>query len=1095
MPHSDLGKLTQSPDGSSTSDSRTLALPQPTRLPTPAQLPQPGLPPLPTKQHKPGSPNPGSSVDTRGYINPEGFPNASRIKHSHEKGTGLQLNNIEFAPVTLKPPRYRPNEAWRVAVPPPGDAGRRQLLNVASPQKRSSPKKKMRPTTMAWVGAAAKRAQLEHDEATHEFAVIEAVYQGAPAQEEPAPRMFISECVALVTFCILIASPVILALIAFAAGFGIPAIVLAAVLPLSALPALWLTPLSIPADVAAADSFAASDMCDSPLDIYPSPVSSPFSRSSSPASRRFGSLSPPKSVQQGSPDSSPFGRSSTQAAQIAEASNAQQEFFANNTQFLLFATGLVQLALACTATELHDNLVASALVTFCATFQLIAIGAWQLSTWSRGGCFAGAVSALDRATENWRLMRAAVLRAAEEELSKRVDTGAASSALSLSLNGILVAALNEFGTNIRQSPLKALVITLNLVVAVGLGLRPPFEFSFTAAVSFVAAIGGAVAASDYVRSITNEVDYAEGLRGERERREEVMTRRNAQELLETTLQLPLHDRALEALTDAIDAAEEAHVSSTLLAASKERLEIVREASLLRRENDEQQRKLEATAIEAARRELGAVVASAPLQMDLGRLMLAIDAARAVNVPREIIDSAEEKLKECTHAHGRRESATGRLQAFLHLDPVDVAVGVARPPAVVDEEEPTEKAEGDQEEPTEKAEGDEEEAEAPEENGELTALMGVDLAELDSTVEEARAAGVNEADIEKVLAFRNEVVKAQVGINAKVAMAHVKLRRMGLMGRWKKSGGEERLTRAAAAGRDALELLSSKNDRGPLSAATEILSLVHAEAVKMGLQTAEIMQAEELLRKLRAASVSLDRSQMQLDNALRAAQDVRSHDQMMTAETTLVDAIRVSREVHVDSERIRVAEESLNSLYTLIRASNKANERLVSATAFTKEQLRLFHAKQSSQLKMVAVPALTSALSLARSSLIPNDKIQSGEDMLKEAIKARERVEEAAKWLNTASKAAVKALSHMSEEGSDEARNVMQVAIETLVSAVKGAKNDGVDAADIASAESLLATLRMSVRRQSLRSLPNLPPAMVAQYSNVSGDGQGGQYQA
>lgn len=1089
----------------------TITLPQPTRLPTPTQLPRPGLPPLPIRQSKPGSPSLGG-VDTRAYINPEGFPNKSHLPHSHEKNTGPQINNLVFAPVTIKPPKYKPNETWTVAVPPPGDAVRRQLLIAASASPQRSPQKKKKRANRAsgWVGPAAKLAQLEHDEAMHEHAAIQAVYQRESMPEESWPVLAISTCHACVLFWLLLATPAILAGLAFAADFGAAAILCAAILPLLALPALWLTPLSSPADVVEFDANTGSPT-RSPAgieDVYPSPTSSRSaspkslhlsSPETSPSIRRSGhSLRSGYSLRSGHSPQRPAKVGDLQAEQMAEVSNATQDMFATSTQLLLFATALAQFGLVGASTELQDNLIASVLVATSATFQLLTVGIWMLGGWSRDGCCAGALGGLDRLLAHLRLVRAAVVRGTQEELLKRLEvmrprltspgdeihakllpnTQASTSWWCRSVRPCTrlcrptIATFNAFGGHVRQSPLETLVLVVNLAVALGLGLRRPFTFSGVALTSLVAALAGAVAMADYVRSITHVVDYAEGLGYESERRERIMAERNAHSRLESALLLPVDDLATDALNEAIIGAEEAGVSFTLLAEARQRLVAVAEQSFRRKTELEEQRMHEQEAIETARKAIVVVAASTPLHVDLGRLMLVIDSGRSANVPREIIDGAEAKLKEATHAQARRTSASARLQAFLYLDPTAMAIEGARRPSLIAQQS-IQKAEANGDEQQETTEED------------TQPFIGVDLNDLDGAVEEARQAGVNEIDIEKVLLIRNQVVKAQMGLSAQVALAHVKLRQRGMQARWKKAGGDDRLERATAAGHQALKLLSTESDRGPLSAATEGLAAALSEAIKLGLQTPEVKGSEEVLRALREANVALDRAHALLDHGMDLSENIRSYDKLIAAEKMLSDALRLGREAHADAERIRLADDAIKQVYTLIRACSKADENLRSAVAFTVEHLKRFHAKQSSQLKMVALPALTSALSMAKSSLVAPDKIRDGDEKLREAIKAEARVDEASQWLSTASKAAVKALS----DSGGTAGNTLAVAIESLGSAIKGATSEGVDPEDIASAQALLNTLRLSVRRHSLKKMPTMPPSMLAKYQsdpNVSG---------
>ena len=347
------------------------------------------------------------------------------------------------------------------------------------------------------------------------------------------------------------------------------------------------------------------------------------------------------------------------------------------------------------------------------------------------------------------------------------------------------------------------------------------------------------------------------------------------------------------------------------------------------------------------------------------------------------------------------------------------------------------------------------------------LAGVDVQELDAAIEEGRTAGVSENLIEKVLEIRKRVVKSQMGLSAHVALYYVRARHKGIYLKWRQSGGQERLTKATAAGKEAMRLLHEQSECGPLGAATEGLALATSEAMRFGVQSPDVEAAREVLRLLRAAASALEAAHKLLDEAMDAAEDVKSHAQLTKAERLLNEAVLAGVAAYVESTLLRSAETTLRDVRKRLTESEIAEERLAQTIAFCGEHLSRFYAKQRSQLKMVAVPALTSALDLAKSKLVRPEKVLEGEEKLHEALKARVRVEDASQWLSTASKASVRALSSAAGDRV-EATHILQVAIDSLASALQGAKDNGVEPDDISSAERILSTLRASQRRTKYR---------------------------
>jgi len=375
---------------------------------------------------------------------------------------------------------------------------------------------------------------------------------------------------------------------------------------------------------------------------------------------------------------------------------------------------------------------------------------------------------------------------------------------------------------------------------------------------------------------------------------------------------------------------------------------------------------------------------------------------------------------------------------------------------------------------------------------MSELMTIDVADIERLVEEARAASADDKLIEEALELRRRVVKAQVGVSAQSSLFHEKMKQRGNIGKWRSSGGEERLKRATTSGRAALQLLQDETEAAPLAAAVEGLTMALNEAKSAGVQKeeAEVDQAERLLQEMREKAQTLERAHSILEAAVDTSSDVRTHYTMMAADRTLSDAISVGRAAHVDVDSVSVAENTLIEVRKLIRTSVASEEKLEKAIVFCDEQIAHFYAKKRSLLKVVALPALQSAVGLARTALAHPDKIRDGEEKLHQAKKATERVEEATTWLSTASKAGVKALARAAEDKT-EAPAILQVAVESLASAIQGAKDDGAEKEDISSAEEIFTTINTSFRRARYRSqnsgLSVLQPAVMDKYKQMEPD--------
>jgi hypothetical protein len=477
--------------------------------------------------------------------------------------------------------------------------------------------------------------------------------------------------------------------------------------------------------------------------------------------------------------------------------------------------------------------------------------------------------------------------------------------------------------------------------------------------------------------------------------------------------------------------------------------MIHEASELkhrRREEISLQKLAEKQRFESAQKELAGAMVPPPLDADLVKLMLAIDAARKANVEDTLVTDAEAKLRDAAKLQGQRNSVEARLRALLvSRGPVD--------PGVLEGEKPDTGTAPENGPPAdEHARG----ASASE-------LLGVDLQALHILVEEGRAASASEKLIEEVLELAKRVNQAQLGVSAQTSMFHVKQRRKGILSKWQATGGEERLKRAQEDGKAALELYESQAGAAPLRTAIESLFKAITETINAGIDKIAVEDAEGLLLKLRVAARDLERVQTSVQNAIDTTSEIASYAAMKAAEKKLTDAVNDGRAAHIDAELIRRAEDAFQRVRNLIRAASKAEERLMASVAFCNEHLQRFYHQKPTQLKTVAVPSVESALALARGALVNPDRIREGEEMVREATQAKDRVEEATQWLSTVCKASVRALDRAAED-KVEAPSILQVAVESLASAIQNAKDDSVEPEDVASAELLFSTVHTSWRR-------------------------------
>jgi hypothetical protein len=700
----------------------------------------------------------------------------------------------------------------------------------------------------------------------------------------------------------------------------------------------------------------------------------------------------------------------------------------------------------------------------------------------------------------------------------------------------IYAQVDAAGELIRQSPLKLLIVLIDLSIALdGLAASargealPPLSIA-----ALCAALATLCSMSAYVRSATNDVEYADGLRWEAERRQAGLKRRSVEESLRRSLDGELDDVEPTSFASEIEEGVEQNVSKPLLEEARARLELIEQLREQREAELQHQRDEENRKRDAAEQQLAEAISMPLDDANLGDLMVALDAARSANVKNDLIHRSEKLLKDAAHRQGVRVRAEAMLQAYLKpQDDGDESDSTGSPsPSRSTSPVPAPEVEGAQEplasagenalvsfeamsggntdsnaDPGIGADADQTlsgKDQPPQLRNSASfrvrasnPLARVDVQEMDKVLDEAQAHGVNKELIEKVREVRKQIVQSQVGVQFQSTVFSVKLRHKAVISNWKQSGGDGRLARAVHAATEALKVLREETEAGPLSAALEGLTLVLSEVEGLdvpGIKVGDIDSASKLLDEVKSSVSALASAHEQMEDALDSVDDLSTHPKITRAHTLLAAAIPKAIVAHVDRDMVESAESALKDVRNKLRKAAAADERLSKAVKFLVDHLALFHAHQKSQLKVVAVPALRSAISLAKAAHVPAERVKEGADKLAEAELAQGHVEDATLRLSRASKAAVDALSRATIDPST-ASNILGAAIEELHASIKNARECNADMADIMSAEQLLSTLYQSGRRTSLRmsrgsSLSVLPSVeLVAQYSHITGEDQ------
>ena len=692
--------------------------------------------------------------------------------------------------------------------------------------------------------------------------------------------------------------------------------------------------------------------------------------------------------------------------------------------------------------------------------------------------------------------------------------------------------LDTAGRIIRHSPLKSVIVLVDFAIALE-GLEDVHgvkNLPTHSIVALCAAIITLLSMSDYVRSVADNIEYADCLRWESERRQLNLNRRTVEESLRRSLQEGVDEIDVSTFEAEIESGEEQRVSEPLIREARSQLEFVvqlrekQEAERLMKQEEDKARR------EAAEARLAEAVTDATARRDhanLGDLMVALDAARAEGVQHDLITRAEKVLKQATHRQGVRMRAEAKLQFYLaqHDDgdglsdstpagsrsaspvPISIpppqtssseaasapapaeagAIVLASEKKTVDGAEDAEAEEGEQEIPTPPAPllttvSFQSRASNP--------LATMDVKEMDLIIEEAREYGVDPELIERVLNVRSQIVQSQVGVLSNAAMFSVKLKHRTQMSKWRRSGGSDRLTKATQAGSDALKLLRGETEAGPLSTAVEGLALAVQEAKQLELPEAKvtnIQEATELLEELRSAADALSSAHQFIESAMNSVDDLSSYAKIAHSYKLLSDAIPLATLAYVDRTLVAKAKDQLKRVQSKLRAAAAADEKLKEAQTFLDEHLRYFHARRKSQLKVVAIPVLAEAISRARVAMVLPERVKEAENKLDEAKLVQGRAEEAAQELTAAVTSAVKALERASAD-PEQAQETLSVAIETLQGALADAGDSGADGDDIANAEQLLLTLLQSGRRASKDLSSSSLPVHAISYAQLSEEG-------
>lgn len=282
-----------------------------------------------------------------------------------------------------------------------------------------------------------------------------------------------------------------------------------------------------------------------------------------------------------------------------------------------------------------------------------------------------------------------------------------------------------------------------------------------------------------------------------------------------------------------------------------------------------------------------------------------------------------------------------------------------------------------------------------------------------------------------------------------------------------AGGDERLRYATEQGRVALDVLRKKKEATALAEAMPPLQLAIDEARKAKVDAETLAQSQNVLDELRSANGTLDQAYKVLVAAVRSTASIKKQSDLQKGEAKLAEAIHEATHAHVDKHVMKEAENRLRKLRDSIRKGATATAQLERATDFCLAQLRLFLEGASSQLKVIAIPELQRAIEGAEGLFVDTKVLERAQDACTKAVESRERAENASGWLTTASRASIKAMVHAAEAPT-EASHILKVAMDSLSSALEGARQNGVDQRDVAAASELLESMTLARQRADER---------------------------
>ena len=712
-------------------------------------------------------------------------------------------------------------------------------------------------------------------------------------------------------------------------------------------------------------------------------------------------------------DASPFGLASSVPLIIGIAGSAQL---------------ICNIVVSPSAT--HANLVADGLVFLCIALH-VGIGfSWIVRQLSRSSTAFEPFKDMIRRTTSWyRAARKGLVLGAEARARPLVETLAcccdSSASTSTSDDDVLPTSslevtqrssdaahmFNALGEKARHSPLLLLLAMMDMAIAIDEILSG----STVIAVAYVlASIACAVAMTDGVRAVTDSADYVSTQRDEFGRRKQSLARWNAQVALHRILETPFEEMEPAVLLPAIQVAVGSRVDSRLIERARE--------VLRRLEHMEEQRKREAREKQeerAKRREsvqdrITAQAQRPPLDVDTTSLEAALEEAREASVPPDFIAQGEAVLKLAVGKQAARQRGIDLLRPFLDRDAGE--------------------------------------------------RVHIDATALDLAIEEAKKVGASHQTLEAARELLSQVQHAQEHLATSVASDVTTIKSKPVLSKWQAGCGEDRFQEALDRGIESVQKLMLDRNADGLTESIDGLSGALADAHAAGVEDGTTRRAQRTLEELRGMASALDSAYTVVESAIDAHEMVTSNSHLLVAEKMLVEALSVANKAYVATEQIATLEQRIRRVREQLREAAAADAKLLQTINFCSDHLDRFNSKRKSQLQIIAIPSLKSAIAHAQTVFAMTARIREAEEKLSEAHGAQMRSEEAGQWLVQSSKAALQALI---DEGRKEDGQSVQGAIDSLSIAIKGALDGSVDTEDIKSAEQLLSTLKTSQRQMTV----------------------------